>query len=123
MFSLLLLLACLSDQLELSEHACVHLLVVRVGVIAVASCGGGIWAGALALGSAAIVVTDALIATLVIRKSSEIMQRVAELPSGDARHDVALRALRLWGHLLSTSGPGFGGSAQGWGLGEGDAGS
>ena len=123
MFSLLLLFACLSDQLELSEHACVHLLVVRVGVIAVASCGGGIWAGAPALGPAAGVVTDALIAALVIRKFSKIIHHIAELPSGDVRCDVALRALRLWGDLLSTGGPGFGGSAQGWGLGEGDAGS
>ena len=79
--------------------------------------------GRPALGPAAGVVTDALIAALVIRKLSKIMQHVAALPSGDARYDVALRALRLWGHLLSTSDPGFGGSAQGWGLGEGDAGS
>ena len=110
---LLLLIACLSGQLDLSEHACVHLLVVRVGVVAVASCGGGIWAGTPALGPAAGVVTDALIAALVIRKLSKIMHPVAELPSGDVRCDVALRALRLWGHLLSTSDPGFGGSAQG----------
>ena len=123
MFLLLWLLACLSGQVDLSEHACVHLLVVQVGVIAVASCVGGIWAGTPALAPASGVVTDALIAALVIHKSSEIMQHVAELQSGDARHDVALRTLRLWGDLLSTSGPGFGGSAQGWGLGEGDAGS
>ena len=96
---LLLLLACLSDQLELSEHACVHLLVVRVGVVAVASCGGGIWAGTPAFGPAAGVVTDALIAALVIRKFSKIMQHFAAHPSGDVRCDVALRALRLWGDL------------------------
>ena len=33
-----LLLACLSDQLELSKHVMVHLLVVQVGVVAVGSC-------------------------------------------------------------------------------------
>ena len=109
----LLLLACLSDQLELSEHACVHLLVVRVGFVTVGFRGGGIWAGAPAFGPAASVVTDALIAALVVRKLGKITQHVAELPSGAARYDVALRALRLWGHLLSTSDPGFGGSAQG----------
>ena len=75
LFLLLRLLASLSDQFELSEHACVHILVVRDGVVAVTSCGGGIWAGAPALAPAAGVITDALIAALVTPSSAKSFAR------------------------------------------------
>ena len=63
-------LAYLSDQVELSEREVVHLLVVCVWFVAVGSCGGGIGAGTPALAAPA---ADALIAALVTRKLSEII--------------------------------------------------
>ena len=76
----------------------VHLLVVQVGVVAVGYCGGGIWAGAPAPAPTAAHITDAHIAAVVTRELSETIHHDSELLGGDIQPDVALRALRLWGH-------------------------
>jgi hypothetical protein len=113
LFLLRLLLLCSSDQLELSEHSVVHLFVVQVGFVAVDTSGGGVGAGAPAPGRPAAIITDALIAALITRKLSKIIQHVAELLAGNVSPDVALWGLRFLGYLLSTSGPGEWGSSQG----------